>query len=44
LNQAVARLNTTGQASGDLASYAKESLRRADRLNAVAEDVRNALR
>ena len=44
LNQAVARLNTTGQASGDLASYAKESLRRADRLDAIAEDVRNALR
>jgi len=44
LNQAVARLNATGQASGDLARYAAESLRRAERLDAIAEQVRNALR
>ena len=44
LNQAVARLNATGQRSGDLLPYAAESLRRAERLDAVAEDVRKALR
>ena len=44
LNQAVARLNATGQRSGDLLPYARESLRRADMLTAAAEDVRKALR
>jgi hypothetical protein len=44
LNQAVARLNATGQASGDLVPYAAESLRRAERLDAVAEQVRKTLR
>jgi hypothetical protein len=44
LNQAVARLNATGQRSGDLLPYAAESLRRAERLDAVAERVRKALR
>ena len=44
LNQAVARLHATGQASGDLARYAAECLRRAEQLDAVAEQVRNALR
>ena len=44
LNQAVARLNATGQRSGDLLPYAAESLRRAERLDAAAEDVRKALR
>jgi hypothetical protein len=44
LNQAVARLNATGQRSGDLVPYATESLRRAERLDAVAERVRKALR
>ncbi len=44
LNQAVARLNATGQGSGDLVPYAAESLRRAERLDAVAERVRSALR
>jgi hypothetical protein len=44
LNQAVARLNATGQASGDLAVCAAECLRRAERLDAVAEIIRNALR
>ena len=44
LNQAVARLNATGQRSGDLLPYAAESLRRAERLDAVAEQVRKALR
>jgi hypothetical protein len=44
LNQAVARLNATGQTSGDLVPYAAESLRRAERLDAVAEQVRIALR
>jgi hypothetical protein len=44
LNQAVARLNATGQWSGDLVPYAAESLRRAERLDAVAERVRKALR
>jgi uncharacterized protein (DUF1778 family) len=44
LNQAVARLNATGQRSGDLLPYAAESLRRAERLDAVAEEIRKALR
>lgn len=44
LNQAVAKLNTTGQRSGDLLPYARESLRRAERLDAAAEEVRKALR
>ena len=44
LNQAVARLNATGQRSGDLLPYAAESLRRAERLDAAAEQVRKALR
>ncbi len=44
LNQAVAKLNATGQRSGDLAPYAAESLRRAERLDAAAEQVRKALR
>ena len=44
LNQAVARLNATGQRSGDLLPYAAESLRRVERLDAAAEEVRKALR
>jgi hypothetical protein len=44
LNQAVAKLNATGQHSGDLLPYATESLRRAERLDAVAEEVRKVLR
>lgn len=44
LNQAVAKLNATGQRSGDLLPYVAESLRRAERLDAAAEDVRKALR
>ncbi|HCU94052.1 MAG TPA: hypothetical protein DHU96_15540 [Actinobacteria bacterium] len=44
LNQAVAKLNTTGQRSADLLPYAAESLRRARRLDAAAEDVRRHLR
>lgn len=44
LNQAVARLNATGQRSGDLVPYAAESIRRAERLDEVAERVRKALR
>jgi hypothetical protein len=44
LNQAVAKLNATGQRSGDLLAYAAESLRRARRLDAAAEQVRKTLR
>jgi hypothetical protein len=44
LNQAVARLNATGQRSADLLPYAAESLRRAESLDAAAEQVRKALR
>jgi hypothetical protein len=44
LNQAVAKLNATGQWSGDLAAYAAESLRRAERLDAAAEQVRKTIR
>jgi hypothetical protein len=43
LNQAVARLNATGQRSGDLLPYAVESLRRAERLDRAAEDVRKSI-
>jgi len=44
LNQAVAKLNATGQRSGDLLPYAAEAARRAERLDAVAEQVRKRLR
>jgi len=40
LNQAVAKLNATGQRSGDLLPYAQESIRRATRLEAAGEDLR----
>ena len=36
-DQAVAKLNATGQHSADLRAYAAESIRRADRLDAAAE-------
>ena len=44
LNQAVAKLNATGQRSGDLLPYASESLRRVQRLDAAAEHLRKTLR
>ncbi len=44
LNQAVAKLNATGQRSGDLLPYAKESLRRVDLLDAAADELRVRLR
>ncbi len=44
LNQAVAKLNTTGQRSGDLLPYAVESMRRVERLDAAAENVRRHIR
>jgi len=44
LNQAVAKMNATGQRSGDLLPYAAESARRAERLDAAAEAVRRRLR
>ena len=44
LNQAVTKLNATGQRSGDLLPYAVESLRRAERLDRAAEEVRKRLR
>ena len=40
LNQAVAKLNATGQWSGDLPRYAEESIRRAARLESAGEDLR----
>ena len=40
LNQAVAKLNATGQRSGDLLPYAEESIRRSARLEAAGEDLR----
>ena len=43
LNQAVAKLNATGQASGDLVPYAAESIRRARRLDIAAEELRTRL-
>ena len=44
LNQAVARLHATGQRSGDLLPYAVACLRRAERLDAAAEEIRRRLR
>ena len=44
LNQAVAKLHATGQLPGELVPCAAESLRRARRLDAVAEELRRALR
>ena len=44
LNQAVAKLNATGQPAGDLPRWAAESTRRADHIDAVADAVRKALR
>jgi hypothetical protein len=44
LNQVVAKLNTTGQRSGDLLPYAAECLRRVELLDAAADEVRKALR
>ncbi len=44
LNQAVAKLNATGQRSGDLLPHATASVRRAERLDAAAEDIRRLLR
>lgn len=44
LNQAVAKLNATGQRSGDLLPYAAESLRRAWLLDQAAEEVRRRIR
>jgi hypothetical protein len=40
LNQAVAKLNATGQRPGELLPYAEESIRRAARLEAAGEDLR----
>src|ERR1017187_4588862 len=44
LNQAVAKLNATGQRSGELLPYAAESIRRAEQLDAAAEEIRKRLR
>jgi hypothetical protein len=44
LNQAVAKLNVTGQRSGDLIPYAAESIRRARLLDQAAEEVRKRIR
>jgi hypothetical protein len=43
LNQAVAKLNATGQRSGELLPYAAESVRRAEQLDAAAEEIRKSL-
>jgi hypothetical protein len=43
LNQAVAKLNATGQPSGDLLPYAAESIRLARRLDAAADHLRKRL-
>jgi hypothetical protein len=44
LNQAVAKLNATEQRSGDLLPYAAACLRRAELLDAAAEQIRRQLR
>jgi len=43
LNQAVAKLNATGQRSGDLVPYAAESIRIARRLDSAADELRRRL-
>jgi hypothetical protein len=43
INQAVAKLNATGQPAGDLTDYAAGSIRRADHIDAVADAVRKVL-
>jgi hypothetical protein len=42
--QAVAKLNATGQRSGDLLPYAAESLRRVHLLDQAADELRRQLR
>jgi hypothetical protein len=44
LNQSVAKLNATGQRSGDLLPYAAESIHRARLLDQAAEEVRKRIR
>lgn len=44
LNQAVAKLNATGQRSGNLLPYAAESLRRIQLLDQAVEELRKSLR
>jgi len=44
LNQAVAKLNATGQSDAALLPYAQECLRRVQLLDEVAEEVRRRLR
>ena len=43
LNQAVTKLNATGQPAGELSRYAADSTRHADHIDAVADAVRKAL-
>ena len=43
INQAVAKLNATGQPTGDLPAYVAGSLRRADHIDEVADAVRKTL-
>ena len=43
LNQAVTKLNATGQSPGDLLPYAQACMRRVDHLDAVAEQLRKAI-
>jgi hypothetical protein len=44
LNQAVAKLNATGQRSGDLLACAEACMRRVEHLDEAAEQVRETLR
>ncbi len=43
INQAVAKLNATGQPPGNLPGYAAGTIRRADHIDQVADAVRKAL-
>ena len=43
LNQAVAKLNATGQPTENLPAYAAQSIRHADHIDAVADAVREVL-
>ena len=44
LNQAVAKLNATGQRPGELVPVAQACLRRVERLDAAAEQLRRTVR
>ena len=44
INQAIAKLDATGQPAGNLPGYAAGTIRHADHIDEVADTVRKALR